>query len=405
MARKRSEDEEFLDDFLAVGEQETQREKRKANTERVRIIARNVMIVIVAIALAFGVFYLYKEYNVQQERQAAEQAEAARPRVSIQLVNGEQVEYADRLCKAVTRWNQEDFPVYQNPEKPNVVRKDMAQSLYANADRMEKQAMDIVNLPKLAHIDAIRNTDAVLLPQTLSVVDAETIDPGIEKANADLLAALGNYTASMRDMAKNLEDLSSYNYDGMRAEIIRINSMFEAMNADLEQNLKGIFTTDLFENEVTMEAVSELESCNEGFIDIDTLAPMEETLTVQEAIRDRAAYNRCIDFLQSNSNKDIQEDIVRENLEACDEFVQQYLGDPEDVIGDKVVEGFEGQIALPKISKSYLVPERAEEVVDLVEGEDEENAEDGEEATDEGIQISEEPAPKETKKKEEKNKA
>lgn len=344
----------YDDDFnelMSVGEEEASKERAEQRRRSRSVILRNITIFLTIIAVGSGLFFGITRYNDYQREQEKIAEEAARERISLQLVNAEQVEWADNTCAVVNGWTQEDFTVYPDEVEPWVAIGDIVDSLRRNAILMREGAERLSKVPIRSHITAMDRVDNVVLTENFQTIDPEKPDWKTTQASNSLEATLSAYARSMDNMASDMEGLADYDFDGMRSGIILVNDMFSQMNDDLRTDFENIFTTELFDNAATMEAISHLEYCNENMLSqSDVNTAFGDELADQRALRTIMVSERCESFLNNNRNNTNPNEATKKNMESCETYLSTTVIDPDGRIRNKVIEGVDGSLALPDVT-------------------------------------------------------
>ena len=289
-----------IDDLIAVGDEELVENRKRRKKEERKTLIRNILIILLVIAVGVGVFFGVSAYNDYQRKQEILRAEASREEVTLQNINLEQVEWADQMCSLVNSWDFNQFDSYSEEEEPYNAKADMAKSLRSNAEIMKNNAEEISVVPFVAQQKAIEIVDGVTLTDNYRVVD-NNMEKKTSRASQTVSAALDDYARSMEDMASDLDNISDYHFDGMRAGILRTGNFFDQMNEQLSEDLSSVLTLEIFDNAVTMERVASLESCNETMVDQDKLfAEYGDELREQKVVKDIVVQNRCESLLTNN---------------------------------------------------------------------------------------------------------
>ena len=289
-----------IDDLIAVGDEELVENRKRRKKEERKTLIRNILIILLVIAVGVGVFFGVSAYNDYQREQEILRAEASREEVTLQNINLEQVEWADQMCSLVNSWDFNQFDSYSEEEEPYNAKADMAKSLRSNAEIMKNNAEEISVVPFVAQQKAIEIVDGVTLTDNYRVVD-NNMEKKTSRASQTVSAALDDYARSMEDMASDLDNISDYHFDGMRAGILRTGNFFDQMNEQLSEDLSSVLTLEIFDNAVTMERVASLESCNETMVDQDKLfAEYGDELREQKVVKDIVVQNRCESLLTNN---------------------------------------------------------------------------------------------------------
>ena len=289
-----------IDDLIAVGDEELVENRKRRKKEERKTLIRNILIILLVIAVGVGVFFGVSAYNDYQRKQEILRAEASREEVTLQNINLEQVEWADQMCSLVNSWDFNQFDSYSEEEEPYNAKADIAKSLRSNAEIMNTNAEEISVVPFVAQQKAIEIIDGVTLTDNYRVVDNH-MEKNTSRASQTVSAALTDYARSMEDMASDLDNISDYHFDGMRAGILRTGNFFDQMNEQLSEDLSSVLTLEIFDNAVTMERVASLESCNETMVDQDKLfAEYGDELREQKVVKDIVVQNRCESLLTNN---------------------------------------------------------------------------------------------------------
>lgn len=395
-----------IDDLIAVGDEELVENRKRRKKEERKTLIRNILIILLIIAVGVGVFFGASAYNDYQREQEILRAEASREEVTFQNINLEQVEWADQMCSLVNSWGYNQFGSYSEEAEPYDAKADMAKSLRSNAEIMKTHAEEISVVPFVAQQKAIEIVDGVTLTDNYRVVD-NSMDKKTSRASQTVSAALNDYARSMDDMASDLDNISDYHFDGMRAGILRTGNFFDQMNDQLRDDLSSVLTLDIFDNAVTMERVASLESCNENMIDQDKLfAEYGDELREQKVVKDIVVQDRCESLLTNNelvadtpgattaasttetdtatteetTTTPVAEgeataaegtnSAVEKNIRACERFLSTTVIDSTHPVHDKVIKTIDAETARPDLTvndKKVEVSEDLEENNDSTE--------------------------------------
>lgn len=401
-----------IDDLIAVGDEELVENRKRRKKEERKTLIRNILIILLIIAVGVGVFFGASAYNDYQREQEILRAEASREEVTLQNINLEQVEWADQMCSLVNSWEYNQFESYSEEAEPYDAKADMAKSLRSNAEIMKTHAEEISVVPFVAQQKAIEIVNGVTLTDNYRVVD-NSVEKKTSRASQTVSAALNDYARSMDDMASDLDNISDYHFDGMRAGILRTGNFFDQMNDQLRDDLSSVLTLDIFDNAVTMERVASLESCNETMIDQDKLfAEYGDELREQKVVKDIVVQDRCESLLTNNelvadtpgattaasttvtteeaTTTPVEEgettaapvaegeataaegtnSAVEKNIRACERFLSTTVIDSTHPVHDKVIKTIDAETARPDLTvndKKVEVSEDLEEDNDSTE--------------------------------------
>lgn len=306
----------------------------------------------IVLVIATGIAIVNKMPSQQQQPQ--QDASAEKEDVELQLVNLEQVQWADRTCAAISA-NQSlttAFPRPDEQEWPGQIRKRMMGNLDENRDSLRNFANSLRQIPQESHKYAQEST------QNVTVVDnfkktGDTFDPKVIENTESLALAVERYADSLNDMSTSLGELSSYDVYGIRNKMDRIWGSFSGMEKDFSSSLEKSITEKSFDNARTIQAVSQLESCNSmEFITPEAVKEKYgKELTVQQEISDEESAKRCKAFESQKSNLGASPDVISRNAEACGKLLATYdsNGDTNNkynviVSGDRAEVNFESKL-------------------------------------------------------------
>ena len=123
-------------------------------------------------------------------------------------------------------------------------------------------------------------------------------------------------------MAKDLKTYADYDEYGMRGAISRVQHGLDAAYQQFGTSLAGVFDDGIFENAVTLQAVSQLESCSGALIDQDKLeSKYGEEIKKQEKIAEFVNFNRCKAFIDNSSRITNKNESYNSSVNSCNSLL------------------------------------------------------------------------------------
>lgn len=311
-----SDDFPDLDDLdFDTADPATSTKRRKGPLRAILSALGFALFLLVVVALAIGGVAYVAQQNTPEPQAPPQET------IVLQHVNTEQVLWADQLCIAVSSWQGErgTMSEFSEPASSDDARTAMAKNLRENAEIVSERAENLAELPLQAHERAEQDIAEVTVADNDRVL-ASGIDPAVYSSTQRLTSALNGYAASLRDMATDLENLASYDPYGIRLQISRISTFFGQMNDELGRELSEALSAETFDNAVTLEEVSSLETCNGSMVDSDRLTSEHgPELDTQRVAREFVITNRCEDFSEDYSALSDDPEVAR-NLTACTQY-------------------------------------------------------------------------------------
>lgn len=243
--------------------------------------------------------------------------------ITMQLVNNEQLWWADSMCSVMSTWpsRMQDLPDKYSSGSPMKVRKGMIETLEKNAGVLKNVAEDISAIPEKSHKMALAKQDKVTIVENIKKT-GNTPSESTSSVSNRVAAAINGYSASLRDMAKDLDSVADYDANGVRTTISRVAASFDEMNDQYAKEISSAFSGDIFDNVVTMDAVSKLETCNGSLINPDELEKEHGTeIEEQSKIREYASLQRCNEFKQNVGTVANKSEEVIKKEKICDDFL------------------------------------------------------------------------------------
>lgn len=259
--------------------------------------------------------------------------------MSLQLVNLQQVAWADNMCKNISTWDKEISKLDKPDDEVFVgkARRMIVKNLKRNSDNISDIANGLGDVPKKSLADATKKaSEATIVDNYLKVDD--TVDEKTDSATRSLQSSLNGYASALKDLAGSMDSVASYNFDGMRDSIKESQNTLESMNKRLSKDVSNAFGEDFFDNTMTMKAVAELESCNGSVINSEELKKDKgQEISDQETLSDYLVMKRCKQFMENTEGFDSSDSATGRNRSACEEFLSSVTVDENDpVVSGKI---------------------------------------------------------------------
>lgn len=265
------------------------------------------------------------------QSQNSENVEPAKD-VTLQLVNTEQVFWAENICDSMSNWGEETLKEVPPPEREKgytsgKASKEIISVLYDNANILRKRADEIQTaVPKSYNMAKEFEKDTILTDNNKTV--GQSPDNRITNASSNINMSLKSYADGLVSMANDLKSKASYDFNGQRDTISMISQSLDGMEDELGNMLSKEVNDSLFENTVTMERVSQLEACNGAIISSEELDRQRaEEISEQETIRNYVNYRRCEYFMSDRQRFGGSE--FSSSEQACDKVLKEstFTGD------------------------------------------------------------------------------
>lgn len=316
MAPQRDFSGEDLSSVLEGINEEFPQEEPKKKSKKGKIIGG-----IVAVALIGSAAGLYV---VGSNQESVEQEQVAQKKsVEMQLVNTEQVAWADNMCSIVSRWDSEDDlnkmgePKSEDGFNSTEARDRLTKLLYSNAGKLRDRAQEVRDSVASSYEQAASSeSETVITDNNRKVGDEPNVR--VVTASETVASEIEDFAKAMEAMAFDLSGKADYDAYGIRDTIAMIKSTFPSMSENLRKNISKEMNDSLFDNLVTMEKVSQLEQCSDSFVNSGNLMKDNSSfLEEQSTIRNFVNYKRCEDYLSHSPNPgNINVDICKELMDS-----------------------------------------------------------------------------------------
>lgn len=285
-------------------------------------------------------------------------------RAELQLVNTEQVLWADEMCNyfSYNEWGDSlhKMPTYDEAKKPKTVRDEMSDLLGRNAYRVNYRANKMKELPNIVYDSALNNQEFTTVIDNNKKL-GDTPDEKVVNISQSLSLAFENYARSLSDMKKDLDSIADYDANGLRNAVNRVNNGFETINQQLGNEVTEALQETNFDNVVTIKKASENESCAGNFADFTNASDeVQKILDDQALISDYVLEKRCQNFVSNTSNVTQLSDDLKNNIELCNNVLSRVSVDETNEIFAQGVDTKDSERATPNIDLGLLADTQEE---------------------------------------------
>lgn len=320
--------------------------KKKSKNKKVSSTVKKILAPVIVLGLLGGVGYYSAEkgwVNTDEifsnqadgedntQSQESENAEPAKD-VTLQLVNTEQVFWAENVCDTMSHWGEEELKEVPPPEREKgytsgAAADEIVKVLHDNANILRKRATEMQDaIPNSYKAAQEFEKDTILTDNNKTV--GHSPDSRITNATSNINISLKSYADGLDSMANDLKSKASYDFNGQRDTISMISQALDGMEDELGNMLSKEINDSLFENTVTMERVAQLGACNGTVISGEELDRQRgKEISEQETIRNYVNYKRCEYFMSDRQRFGGSEFVSSE--EACNKVLKEstFTGD------------------------------------------------------------------------------
>lgn len=330
------DDIDLFDDGSEENSQDDNKEKKKKSNknESPKFIKFGLIGLLVAGLIGGGWYVVQNESNntAQQEEQQTEEEGEQEPAVegfdpnrpktdeTLQLVNTQQVYWADNMCNIASQWTDKPFPGKVDIEGKATVLKNkraLISALETNAQELRNRSNTMLPLIDDVYEKAKQKEDNnTIITDNNKLV--ESLDPSVVSSSYLIKDSIDRYADSLDSMAKDLKTYADYDEYGMRVAISRVQQGLNSAYKQFGTTLAGVFDDGLFENSVTLHAVSQLESCSGALIDQGKLeSRYGDEIKKQEKIAEFVNYKRCQAFIDNSGRVTNKNESYNSSVNSC----------------------------------------------------------------------------------------
>lgn len=327
------DDDIDLFDDDSKGDAQNNKKKVKADRNTPPKIVKFGLIGLLIAGLAGGSWYVVQNESNNQAQQEESQSQEGqntqiegfdpnRPKTdeTLQLVNTQQVYWADDMCNIASQWTDKSFPGKVDIEGKATVLKNkraLVSALETNAQELRKRADTMLPMVDDVYKKAKDKEDNnTIITDNNKLV--QEIDPNVVGSSYLIKDSINRYADSLDSMANDLKTYADYDEYGMRGAISRVQHGLDDAYQQFGTTLAGVFDDDLFENVVTLQAASQLESCSGALIDQEKLeSQYGDEIEKQEKIEEFVNYNRCKAFIDNSSRITDKNESYNSSVNAC----------------------------------------------------------------------------------------
>ena len=219
-----------------------------------------------------------------------------------QLINQEQVEWASGVCRIVDDISKHaDVPTIFEDKNidPVKARQQLSTVFRTNAKIILTASQQLQDLP---HSTNARVHELQVAPSVISQMKkvGDAPDGKTVGASNSLSNILDTYAHTLSGYSSQLDGVASYNKTGLIDIMTTVREDFLNTTQSMEKNLQQTLTsTKMFDNEVTMQAVSQLPFCGSRFIGDDDMKKISSVLEDQKVVATHVTRQRCVAFLDT----------------------------------------------------------------------------------------------------------
>ena len=315
----------------------TTSKKKNSSKNKISKFIKLSLIGALVVGLAGGGWYVVQNENAksQQQEQASSEEnqnieiegfDPNRPKTdeTLQLVNTQQVFWADDMCNIASQWTDKEFPGKIDIEGKSTVwknKKALISALETNAQELRNRSNSMLPM-----IDNVYNKAKEKEDNNTIITDnnklIKSLDQNVIGSTYLIRDSINRYADSLDSMAKDLKKYSDYDEYGTRGAISRVQHGLDDAYQQFGTSLAGVFDDGIFENAVTLQAASQLESCSGALIDQDKLeSKYGEEIKKQEKIAEFVNFNRCKAFIDNSSRITNKNESYNSSVNSCNSLL------------------------------------------------------------------------------------
>lgn len=275
--------------------------------------------------------------------------------IQVELVNLQQVAWADNICQAITQYNTNDYLLRPSgkPTNPLKLRSIITSNIEKNRQRLTEITHTIESVPEKSLGQAHQMADDTT-PADNNLKVSDGVDEKVDAMNRAIVSSYQGYNSALDKVAGDLNKVADYNFNGMRDGIEQARNQLGDLSNQLFGELSTVFNDESFDNLATMEAVSELESCNGSVINGEQLKKERgKDLDFIHRVRDITIKKRCEQFMEPTQQS--TDEKVEQWRQTCQEAISSIVINDTDPLTKSKLDMQEDARIIPK------VPEQSEE--------------------------------------------
>lgn len=269
--------------------------------------------------------------------------------IQVELVNLQQVAWADNICQAITQYNTNDYLLRPSgkPTNPLKLRSIITSNIEKNRQRLTEITRTIEGIPEKSLGQAHQMAgDTTPADNNLKVSDG--VDEKVGAMNRAIVSSYQGYNSALDKVAGDLNKVADYNFNGMRDGIEQARNQLGDLSNQLFGELSTVFNDESFDNLATMEAVSELESCNGSVINGEQLKKERgKDLDFMHRVRDITIKKRCEQFMESTQQS--TDEKVEQWRQTCQEELSSIVINDTDPLTKSKLDMQEDARIIPKV--------------------------------------------------------
>lgn len=304
-----------FDEAVSEIDNEDRSKKSKKSRKGMMLFIAVATVLILLVILGLSASGNDKENDGSQEKKTVE----------LQLVNSQQVNYAQKMCTLLPEWKKNMVPLsgIKSQSSPVKIRNAIIKSLEKNAAVLNKESRGLSQVPSQVYTKSKKDSkDITVKDNVLKVGDKP--DEKVSQSAQYLSTTMSGYAESIKTMADDLKKIAPYNDPGIRSSIDDITHSFGSLNSQFAKDVSSSINDNMFDNTMTMQKVSEISECNGAFINPDSLKQQKgDEIEKQNIIRSYALQDRCRGFLASVQSvpENNRSERIKNDESTCKEIV------------------------------------------------------------------------------------
>lgn len=262
---------------------------------------------------------------------SAETSAAVKENQEVPMLNAEQISYSKMLCNYANNMTPlKTMPTYDKPARLGVAREDMYNTIYDNVKILDENIKKLEELPQKSLDDA----KGIVNNQSITDVYKKIGDSPDAKTTSNTLiitSAMKKYRDALKSMADDLARPATYDAYGLHKAIDKVQQGFDAVNSTYSQEIQNAFTSQNYDNQLTLNAMSQHGDCS--IVNMQE-ASQEDTILLEEQkeIYNQFISNRCEVFLQKSQGNS---DSINANRKLCEQKLDEHPAVSVKILFDK----------------------------------------------------------------------
>lgn len=287
--------EEIVDeDELNPVDEDEERKERAAARQKKLMIGGGVFTVVIIVLLAYLAFF--KKDPVEEQKVPDNKP------VALQLVNRQQVEWANSMCAHTAFWGPKmrNKVVDKGVVSPVKGRDEAVKVLKNNAQVARSMNEQIVKTPDKVYETSVADhrVPSVLL---IERKDGDEPDEKNVKNTETVRIAIDTYANSLDNIVKMLQDIATYDDKGLREGLSDAFKTFNLATDGMDKKLGEALSTSQFDNTATISAIANLPLCGDKFVGDDAKKKLAPEIEQQNKVMNFVKLDRCTQFTERNN--------------------------------------------------------------------------------------------------------